>query len=66
MTSLTEIEAAADALPPDQKQELFLFLAARLRAGSGQLLTPREFGRDQIEAWIADDEEGLRRFKAGG
>jgi len=65
MTSLTEIEAAADALSPDQKQELFLFLAARLRAGSTQLPTPREFSRDQIEAWIADDEEGLRRFKAG-
>jgi len=27
MTTLTEIEAAADALPPEQKQELFLFLA---------------------------------------
>jgi len=32
------------ARPPDQKQELILFLAARLRAGSSQLLTPREFG----------------------
>jgi hypothetical protein len=65
MTTLTEIEAAADALPQEQKQELFLFLAARLRAGSTQLPAPREFDRDLIDAWIADDEEGMRRFRAG-
>jgi hypothetical protein len=65
MDTLTEIQAAADALTPDQKQELFLFLAARLRAGSNPLPPPREINREQIEAWIADDEEGMRRFKAG-
>ncbi len=43
MTTLSEIEAAADALPPEQKQELFLFLAARLRAGPAPLPAPREF-----------------------
>ncbi len=31
MTTLLEIEAAAEALPPAQKEELFRFLAARLR-----------------------------------
>jgi uncharacterized membrane protein len=31
MSTLTEIEAAAEALPPQQKEELFQFLAARLR-----------------------------------
>jgi hypothetical protein len=31
-----EIEAAADQLPPEQKQELFLYLAGSLR-GAGQL-----------------------------
>jgi len=64
VSTLAEIEAAADALPPEQKQELFLFLAARLR-GAGQLPPPREFTREQIEAWIADDEEGMRRFQEG-
>lgn len=29
--SLSEIEAAAKALPPEQKEELFRFLAAQLR-----------------------------------
>ncbi len=64
MSTLAEIEAAADSLPSVQKQELFLFLAARLR-GSGQLPPPREFSREQIHAWIADDEEGMRRFREG-
>jgi hypothetical protein len=65
MSTLAEIEAAADALPAEQKQELILFLAARLRAGASELSPPREFTREQIEKWIADDEEGYRRFLAG-
>jgi hypothetical protein len=66
MATLIEIEAAADALPPEQKQALFLFLAARLRAGSTQLPVPREFSGEQMNAWIVDDEEGMRRFQAAG
>jgi hypothetical protein len=31
MSTLAEIEAAAEALPPEQKTELIWFLAARLR-----------------------------------
>jgi hypothetical protein len=64
MSTLAEIEAAADSLSPELKEELFLFLAARLR-GSGEVPPPREFSREQIEAWIADDEEGMRRFREG-
>jgi hypothetical protein len=62
MSRLTEIEAAADRLSPEQKQELFLFLAARLR-GAGQLPPPRDFSREQIEAWIAEDERGMQRLR---
>lgn len=65
MTTLPEIEAAADALSPQQKQELFLFLATRLRADATQLPTPREISREQMDGWIADDEAGMRRFQAG-
>jgi hypothetical protein len=36
MSTLLEIEAAADALPPDQKEELFHFLTARLRPSNAQ------------------------------
>jgi hypothetical protein len=31
MSKLLEVEAAADALPPEQKEELVRFLTARLR-----------------------------------
>ncbi len=39
----------------EPKQELFLFLAVRLRARSTELPAPRVISRDPIEAWIADD-----------
>ena len=65
MTTLAEIEAAAEALPPEQKQELLLFLAARLRAQGAELPEPREFSREQIAAWIAEDEADMRRFREG-
>ena len=65
MSKLDEIEAAADALPPEQKQELMLFLGARLRAQGARLPKPREFSREQLAAWIEEDEADLRRFAAG-
>lgn len=34
MSTLLEIETAAEALPHEQKEELFLFLAERLRPAS--------------------------------
>lgn len=63
MNTLAEIEKAADALPPEQKQELLLFLAARLRAGGARLPEPRKFSREQIVGWIAEDEADLERLK---
>jgi hypothetical protein len=62
MSTLTEIEAAADALPPADKQELLLFLAARLREQGGPLPAPRKFSREQLSAWIAEDEADMKRF----
>ncbi len=63
MSTLAEIEAAADALPPKEKQELMLFLAARLRADGAELPEPRQFSREQMAAWITEDEADLRRFR---
>jgi len=65
MSTLAEIEAAADALPPDQKQELILFLAKRLRQSGAKLPPPRSFSREQIASWIAEDEADMRRFQEG-
>ena len=59
MSTLAEIEAAADSLRPEEKQELFLFLAVRLRSQGGPIPEPRDFSAEQIAGWIADDEVGL-------
>ena len=64
MSTLAEIEAAADALSPEQKQELMLFLAARLRASGAKMPEPRVFSPDEIANWIARDETDMARFKA--
>jgi hypothetical protein len=65
MSRLEEIEKAAAQLSAEEKQKLLLFLATRLRARGGTLPPPREFSREQVAAWIAEDEEGYRRFSAG-
>jgi hypothetical protein len=63
MNSLAEIETAIDALPVDQKKELLLFLAARLRAHSDGLPTPRKFSQEQLNAWIAEDQAAMQCFR---
>jgi len=65
MSNLAEIEAAADALPPEQKQELMLFLGARLRAQGVRMPEPHKFSRQQLDAWIAEDEADMQRFREG-
>jgi hypothetical protein len=64
MSTLAEIEAAAEALSAEQKQELLLFLASRLRA-EGRLPEPREFSAEQVAAWVSEDEADMRRFNGG-
>lgn len=64
MSTLQEIEAAAERLPTEQKQELLLFLAARLRAERG-LPEPREFSQKQLDSWLAEDEADMRRLRDG-
>jgi hypothetical protein len=63
MSTLAEIEAAADALPDEDKKQLLLFLAARLRAQAGQLPAPRTFSSEQLKDWIAEDEAEMRRYR---
>jgi hypothetical protein len=65
MSTLAEIEAAADALPPEKKQELLLFLVERLRAEGIARPEPRKFSNDQVAKWIADDEVDMRRLCEG-
>jgi hypothetical protein len=63
VSTLSEIEAAADALTPEQKQELLLFLAARLRGQGAKLPEPRKFSREQVSSWMAQDEADMQRFR---
>ena len=65
MSTLAEIEAAADALPAQQKQELLMFLAARLRAQGSRPPEPRRFSAEQMAAWIAEDDADMGRFREG-
>ncbi len=43
MSTLTEIETAADSLPVEQKEQLLLFLASRLRC-EGDAARTTSFG----------------------
>lgn len=60
MSTLAEIERAAAALPPEQKQELMLFPGARLRGDNGhdrRKLSPAERAAD-LQRWAASHERG--------
>ncbi len=65
MSTLVEIEKAADSLPLAEKQELMLFLAARLQASGQSLPPPRESTREQVAAWMAEDEVDWKRAQGG-
>jgi dsDNA-binding SOS-regulon protein len=65
MTTLLEIESAAKQLPAKQKEALLLFLADALRSEREAMLPPpRKFTKEEIAAWIAEDENDLRRIRA--
>lgn len=64
MSTLLEIEKAAEKLPSKDQQELFLFLAAKLRAESNALPAPRQFSAKEISSWIAEDEADWKKFQS--
>jgi hypothetical protein len=65
VSKLDEIEAATETLAPEEKQQLMLFLATRLRGQGVRMPEPRKFSRDQMAGWIAEDEADMRRFQQG-
>lgn len=65
MSTLLEIENAADSLPAQDKQKLFLFLAARLRAEGNSLPAPRQFSSQDVSSWVAEDEADWKKFQSG-
>jgi len=65
MSTLTEIEEAAAKLSPEQKRELLLFLAARLRADGATIPPPLKYSREEMDSWIARDEVDMEEFRRG-
>jgi len=65
MSTLAEIESATAALSSLEKAELLLFVAGQLRAVGAPLPEPRLFSPEQLQAWMDEDEDDMRRFRAG-
>ena len=60
-----EIEEAADFLTIEEKEELVAFLLTRLRGVGDELPPVRDTPKATIDKWVAEDEEGSRKFLAG-
>ncbi len=60
-----EIEEAADVLPIEEKKEIVAFLLNCLRGVGDELPPIRDILQETIDKWVADDEEGYRKFLAG-
>jgi len=64
MSTLAEIETAADSLSSEEKEELLRFLAMRLRKERAQP-KPRIYSDDEISTMLAEDEADGERFRQG-
>jgi hypothetical protein len=64
MSTVQEIEAAADLLPDDKKEELLRFLAVRLRKQRA-LPQPRIYSAEEVASMVAEDEADGERFRQG-
>lgn len=64
MSTLAEIEAAAEALSAEEKQELLRFLATRLR-GQRPPAKVRIYSDEELAAMLEEDEADGQRFRPG-
>lgn len=64
MSTLAEIEAAAEALSAEEKQELLRFLATRLR-GQRPPAKLRIYSDEELAAMLEEDEADGQRFRQG-
>ena len=64
MSTLAEIETAADSLPSEEKEELLRFLAMRLRK-ERTLPKPRLYSDEELATMIAEDEADGETFRQG-
>lgn len=64
MSTLLEIETAADSLTSEEKERLLRFLAMRLRKERA-LPKPRIYSEEELASMIAEDEADGERFRQG-
>ena len=60
-----EIEQAAAKLPAGEQQKLLRFLLRVVPVNESELPKPRIFSDEEIQGWLAEDEESMRRFREG-
>ena len=60
-----EIEEAAGKLPAEEQKKLLRFLLRVIPLDQAGLPEPRAFSDEQIQGWLAEDEEGMRQFREG-
>lgn len=64
MSTLVEIESAAETLSAEQQEQLLFFLAARLRSSSTQTFSLRTFGKEEMDGWLEQDEADMVAFQS--
>ena len=64
MSTLAEIEAAADSLSSEEKEQLLRFLAMRLRKDR-DMPKPRLYSDEELATMLAEDEADGERFRQG-
>jgi hypothetical protein len=64
MSTLAEIETAADSLFSEEKEELLRFLAMRLRKDRA-MPQPRIYSDEELASMLAEDEADGERFRQG-
>ena len=64
MSTLAEIETAADSLSSEEKEELLRFLAMRLRKDRA-MPKPRIYSDAELASMLAEDEADGERFRQG-
>lgn len=64
MSTVQEIEAAAEQLPSEQKEELLRLLAVRLRKDRAES-KPRLYSSEEVASMVAEDEADGDLFRQG-
>ena len=65
MSTLAEIEKATAELSADEQKQLLRFLLRIIPVDAAVLPEPRIFSEEEIQGWLAEDEESMRRFREG-